>query len=431
MRGDYPNMVESNVGLRATGSQQSCSPRLRRARNGLVAAAALTGGLLMTASPAGAFSSAPLWQCRGSALYASVAGNNRVEPEVANGSPNTGMGGNPDRAQCVNSEVGANNLATPLGLPANFLSAPTASATTSITPEIGPSINQTITATGHVENLALNLPTGATAAALGIGVANASVTGTCVNGAPKLTGTSQATNITLGGTSISLDDLVTGLSNLLSSLGLNPIVQIKVNEQIATPTTLTVRALHIIVLDAGTGAPLVDVIVAEAKGGFDADVCNKDKQFTIPPGINGTGGGTTTIVQGVAGGDHNGNIGTSKGPSATCGHLTMYFDRNKKHSLTSIYGTRQVTRGRLVSCGAHPKSIVGAKIDVIHVLNGTRRLVKTGLKSRTGGKLTLILPLNLTSRHIEYDYRGRLDSTKVTSKVTLSLTVKTAGGRKL
>lgn len=432
MRGDYPNMVESNDGLRATGSQQSCSPRLRRARNGLVAAAALTGGLLLPAAPADAFSSAPLWQCRGSALYASVAGNNRVEPEVANGSPNTGKGGNPDRAQCVNSEVGANNLATPLGLPANFLSAPTASATTSITPEIGPSINQSISATGHVENLALNLPTGAATAALGVGVANANVTGSCVNGVPKLVGTSQATNITLGGTSISLDDLLTGLSNLLSSLGLNPIVQVKVNEQIATPTSLTVRALHITVLDAANGnAPLVDLIVAEAKGGFDADVCNKDKQFTIPPGINGTGGGTTTVVQGATGGDHNGNIGSSKGPAATCGHLKMYFDRNKKHSLTSIYGTRQVTRGRLVSCGAHPKSIVGAKIDVIHVLNGTRRLVKTGLKSRTGGKLTLILPLNLTSRHIEYDYRGRLDSSKVTSKVTLALTVRTKGGKKL
>ena len=82
----------------------------------------------------------------------------------------------------------------------------------------------------------------------------------------------------------------------------------------------------------------------------------------------------------------------------------MYFDRNKQHTLTSIYGTRNVTRGRIVSCGAHPKSIVGAKIDVIHIINGKRHLIKTGLKSRPGGKLTLILPSNLT----ESEHRVRL-----------------------
>ena len=387
----------------------------------------------MTSAPANAFTSSPLWQCRASALYASVAGQNRVEPEVANGNPNTGNGGNPDREQCVNAEVGANNLATPIGLPANFLSAPTAYAKTTITPAIGASINQSIVAKGGVENLALQLPVGGTVA-LGVGAANATVTGSCVNGVPKLTGTSQAVNITLGGTPISLDGLLQALSDVIKPLG--GLVTLKVNEQIATPNSLITRALHISVVNSADNAPLVDVIVGEAKGGFDNDTCNKDKQFTLPPGIGGTDangnpisstGGTT----GVTGGDHNGNIGSSTGPAATCGHLTMYFDRNKKHSLTSIYGTRQVTRGRLISCGTHPQSIVGAKIDVIHIINGKRHLIKTGLKSRPGGKLTLILPSNLTSRSIEYDYRGVLDSSKVTSKVTLHLTVRKHNGQKV
>jgi len=352
---------------------------------------------------------------------------NRVEPEVANGSPNTGSGGSPDRAQCVDSEVGANNLATPIGLPANFLSAPTASATTSITPEIGPSITQRISATGHVENLALQLPVGGTVA-LGVGVANANVTGSCVNGAAKLAGTSQATSITLGGNSITLDGLLDGLSKLLAPL--NPIISVKVNEQIATATTLTVRALHISIISSANNAPLVDVIIAEAKGGFEKDVCNPADQFNIPPGIMGNGG-NSTVVTGANGTDHNGNIGSSSGPAATCGRLTMYFNRNRKHALTSVFGTRLVTRGRIVSCGSHPTSIVGAKIDVVHIINGKRHLVKTGLKSRSGGKLTLILPLNLTSRNIEFAYRGRLDSTKVTSKVTLALTVHARNGTKI
>lgn len=418
-------MDDSNGGL-GPRARRRARPRLRHTRNGLIGAAALAGGLLVTTAPASAFTSSPLWQCRGSALYASIAGMNRVEPEVANGSPNTGNGGNPDREQCVNSEVGANNLATPVGLPANFLSAPTAYASTSITPALGPSLYQTIVAKGGVENLALQLPAGAGSVALGIGAANATVTGTCVGGTPKLTGTSQAVNITLGGNVISLDNLLQGLSQLLAPL--NGVVSLKVNEQITTPTSLVTRALHISVINPANQAPLLDVIVGEAKGAFETNVCNKDMQYIIPPGIGGTGGGGNGN-NGVTGGDHNGNIGSSGGAPATCGHLTMYFDRNKKHSLSSIYGTRNVTRGRIVSCGSHPQSIVGAKIDVIHIVNGKRHLIKTGLKSRPGGKLTLILPSNLTTRNIEFDYRGVLSSSQVTSKVTLHLTVHTRGGK--
>ncbi len=423
-------MDDCNVGLRPHGAPQRGSrTRLPGVCAGLIGIAAAASGLLMSAAPAGAFSSAPLWQCRASALYVSVGGMNRVEPEVANGNPNTGNGGNPDREQCVNSEVGAHNLATPVGLPANFLSAPTAYGRTSITPAIGPSIDQSIMAKGGVENLALQL--GGPTVALGVGTANATVTGSCVNGVPKLVGTSQALNITLGGNVISLDGLLTGLGQLLKPLG--AIATLTVNEQIPTANSLTVRALHITVLNSATSAPLLDVVVGEAKGGFDADVCNRDKQFTIPPGINGTGGnggGNGNGNNGANGGDHNGNIGSSSGPPATCGILTMYFDRNRKHSLSSLVGTRNVTRGRIVTCRGH-KSIVGAKIDVIHIINGRRHLIKTGLKSRPGGKLTLILPSNLTSRNIEYDYRGRLDSTHVTSRVTLHLVVHKRNGRKI
>jgi hypothetical protein len=156
------------------------------ARTGLVGAATIVGGLMIGSAPASAFTSSPLWTCRGSALSASVSGMNRVEPVVANGNPDTGGGASPNYAQCVNSDVGENNLATPVGLPANFLSAPTADASTTITPEIGPSIKQTFVAKGAVENLALNL--GGPTTILGVTAANASVTGTCsANGTPTLT----------------------------------------------------------------------------------------------------------------------------------------------------------------------------------------------------------------------------------------------------
>jgi hypothetical protein len=403
------------------------------ARTGLVSAMTIVGGLMIGSAPASAFTSSPLWTCRGSALSASVSGQNRVEPVVANGNPDTGNGASPNYAQCVNSDVGENNLATPVGLPANFLSAPTADASTTITPEISPSLNQTFVAKGGVENLALNL--GGPTTILGVSAANASVTGTCKNGTPTLTGTSQAAGLTLGGSPINLDPLLTAVSQLLQPL--NEVISIKVNEQIRTATGLTVNALHITILNSASNAPVVDLIVGQAVGGFDsADVCNPNKQYTIPPGIGGTGGGGAN-GSGANGSlplsnqNYNGNIGSSTGPQATCGHITMYFVANHTKTLSDIYGQRQVTRGRIVSCGTHPKSIVGARIDVIHVIHGTRHLIKTGLRSRPGGLLTLILPLNLTSRSIEYDYRGKLSSTHITSQQVLHLTVKTKSGRTL
>ena len=99
---------------------------------------------------------------------------------------------------------------------------------------------------------------------------------------------------------------------------LNGLVSVKVNEQIATATSLITRALHISVINPTNSASLLDVIVGEAKGGFDANVCNKDKQFEIPPGINGTVNGVSTVGNGLFGGnsgangaDHNGNIGSA------------------------------------------------------------------------------------------------------------------------
>jgi hypothetical protein len=105
--------------------------------------------------------------------------------------------------------------------------------------------------------------------------------------------------------------------------------------------------------------------------------------------------------------------------------------RSVGRSLTSRFGTRTVTRGRLVTCGSNPRPIIGARVDVVHVLPGNKRRRKTGLRSRANGRLTLILPIDLRSRRIEYAYRPDLRSTRVTSRVTLRLTVKNRRGRTL
>ena len=76
--------------------------------------------------------------------FTSVAGQNRVEPIAANGNINTANGASPDRAQCVDSETGAGNTATQLGIDPAFLGAVTGKASTAIEPDLGRAIDQTI-----------------------------------------------------------------------------------------------------------------------------------------------------------------------------------------------------------------------------------------------------------------------------------------------
>jgi hypothetical protein len=277
-----------------------------------------------------------------------------------------------------------------------------------------------------------------------------------VGGQPVLKGASQAVNITLGGQPVSLDNLLSALGNALKPL--NALVFLKVNEQIPGPNSLTVNALHIGLVNSTNNASLLDLVVGQAKGGYDNFVCDPNHQFIIPPtinvppgAINGTGGGNgfndcdfdndngfdndndaakdKCPPGGAAGSAPNGNIGKANGPPATCGRLTMYFDRNRKAAISNVFGNRLVTRGRLVTCDRRHRSIVGAKIDVVHIIRGQRHLIKTGLKSRPGGKLTLILPMNLTTRLIEYSYRPNLLSKKVSSRKVLRLTVHDRRGR--
>ena len=116
--------------------------------------------------------------------------------------------------------------------------------------------------------------------------------------------------------------------------------------------------------------------------------------------------------------------------AALSGRLRMWFVKSHtrdRRSLTSRFGHRVVTRGVLRTRGG--RGIVGARIDVYHIrADGKRRLVKTGLKSRAGGALTLILPNNVDTRTIEYAYRA-LRPGPITSRQRLRLTVRTKSGR--
>ena len=368
--------------------------------------------VLASAALASAAQAQPSWQCSASAVSDSVAGNPGANAVVASGNP------------CVSNATGLDNLPAPLGVPTNAVSARTASATTVANPENEIAARQAVGAIGRVENLAVQLPPGSGTTTLGVRAANAQVSGVCVAGSPVLDGSSEATGLTIGGQEVPIEQAAQQLAQQLAPLG--DVVDLKVNEQVRTGSSLAVNALHLKVLSAA-GTPVLEVIAGVANVAFNGKVCDPTGQTPTGPGSsNGANSGNSGNGSANSAGSHSLLANGVRG--STCGRLTMYFTANHKRSLTSRLGRRQVVRGRIVNCSGH--SIVRARIDVIHVLkNGKRKLVKTGLRSRDGGKLTLILPLNLKTRDLRFEYRGNLLSTKVTSRSTLHIKVRNRKGK--
>jgi hypothetical protein len=354
----------------------------------LVATAAL-GGVAQAAQSG--------WQCSAAAVSTSLAGNPLVNPVTSSADP------------CVSNSTGLDNLPTPLGLPAGSLSAATTSATTLASPANAIPAEQGVGAIGRVENLRVGIAE--TSLTLGLRVANAQVGAVCVDRKPIVDGWSEVLGATLGGHELPLDEVARQLSSALAPL--NQVVDLKVNEQLRNGSSLTVRALHLRVLNAA-GTPVLDVIAGEARTGYRGAVCDPTGQ--TPGGGDATRAGITSSASRLANGVRGG----------TCARLRMHFAKNKKTSFTSRFGNRTVVRGRIVNCKG--KSIVRARIDVVHVIKGKRKLVKTGLRSRSGGNLTLILPSNIKTRELRFEYRGNLVSTKVTTRSTLHLKVRNRRG---
>jgi hypothetical protein len=366
--------------------------------------------VLASAALASAAQAQPSWQCSASAESSSLAGNPGSNPVVASANP------------CVSNATGLDNAAKSIGAPSDAVSAQTASAVTIANPENEIAARQAVGAIGRVENLAVQLPPGV-ATTLGVRAASAQVSATCVAGSPVLDGFSQTNGLTIGGQEVPIEQAGQQLAQQLAPLG--DVVDLKFDEQVRTGTSLAINAMHLKVLSAA-GTPVLEVIAGVANVAFNGKVCDPAGQTPTGPGANGANSGQGANASANSAGSHSLLANGVRG--STCGRLTMYFTANHKRSLTSRLGKRQVVRGRIVNCAGH--SIVRARIDVIHVLkNGKRKLVKTGLRSRDGGKLTLILPLNLKTRDLRFEYRGNLLSTRVTSRATLHIKVRNRKGR--
>jgi hypothetical protein len=361
--------------------------------------AALAAFLATAALGSAAQAAQSTWQCGATAASSSLAGNPVFNPVTTSANP------------CVSNATGADTLPDSVGAPPSAIDAKTSSATTIATPPDEIAAHQSVAGIGRVENLALRLPPGVGTVVLGLREANARATGSCVHGSPVLDGSSEINGVTLGGQEIPTDQIAQQLGSQLGPLGL--LVDLKVDEQLRTASSLTVRALHLRVL-AAAGTPVLDLIAGEARTGYSGAVCDPTGQI---PGGGSTREGSKSAASLLA----NGVRGS------TCARLRMRFARNHKTTYASRLGRRTVVRGRIVNCKG--KSIVRARIDVVHVIHGKRKLVKTGLRSRAGGNLTLILPSNIKTRDLRFEYRGNLLSTKVTSRSTLHITVRNRKGK--
>src|SRR6478735_1306453 len=176
--------------------------------------------VLASAALAGAAQAQPSWRCSASAVSDSLAGNPGANAVVASGNP------------CVSNATGLDNLPTPLGVPANAVSARTSSAATIANPENDIAAHQAVGAIGRVENLAVQLPPGAGTTTLGVRAANAQVTATCVAGTPVLDGSSETTGLTIGGQEVPIEQAAQQLAQALAPLG--DAVDLKFDERVQT-----------------------------------------------------------------------------------------------------------------------------------------------------------------------------------------------------
>jgi hypothetical protein len=381
------------------------------------------------------------WSCSSSAASINVGGaeGETLDPLHAN----TKAG-----APCANDGANIPAIEVKDALGPDTLSArsDTAYAVTSLFNEGGAPAFQSPDAQAGVEDLDLNLGGGQLHVTLK--AARSHVTGSCVNGAPAFSSTGQVVGLNINGTDVpatgqpdaGLDQLFTALSPLA------PIVRVQVNKEYpsgnagAADQALTREAVRIELLTAPGSAPAITVVIgrvtADRHGAVCAATTGGNGTGGNGTGGNGTGGngtgGNGTGGNGVAGagGAGQGGVLANGRNGGSCARLKMFYarDRNRGKKLATSgpkvktwrYGKRQVLRGRIVNCKG--KAIVNARIEVVHYPKG-KTLVKTGMRSRKNGLLTLILMKNMKTRKMVFTYRGFLDRPVATSRVTLQARV--------
>jgi hypothetical protein len=422
--------------------------RGRRTLGAALGAVVLTGAVAPALAQAD--SSAPSWNCRASLAYVTntlgIPQLARIEPFAANGNTTDPL--STDRPACADDSQAVPHIG-PFNAPID-VEADAVVARTDLNPDVGAARDQTATAAVKAADATVTVGGGALVSKVGAIFSAATVD--CVAGRPVFQSKSLVESISVNGQAIPIDDgTIQQISTVVNGSPLSALIRLTVNQaydsgDAASDTQGRVQqALKVELLNAPGAAPVATAVLGEAKVTRQGRTCDADNTVvTPPPSPNDPGTPTTPATPaapttpsiiyvpvntgGSTGVGSSGNPTTIQlnGQNGGCGKLSMYFIPSRKQTMSSEYGHRVVTRGRIVSCGG--KSIVGGRIDVFHIIKGKKvRIRKTGIRSRALGRLTLILPLNLTTRKLIFEYRGNLASSKITSRQTLSLTVRYKG----
>jgi len=442
---------------------QRASSRRRMAKRlgaGILAVAGMAIGAPVALAPAAPASTA--WTCTATAGTINLGGSSggTLDPLHANPDPNAACADDGASAPsfAINDPFGPNSVVADSG---------TVFAQTTQGQAGAPTAGQSPSAQAGIENATVDL--GGGQLHLTAQLANASAGASCVGGSPSLKSSSTVVGLAINGTPIpapgqpdqALDQLFSGLSPLA------PLVHVVLNHEYSsgdsssTDQALRREAVRIELLD-GAGSPVSTIVLGSATVGRHGPVCASTGGAggSSPAGGSTSGasssvGGTTSGGSASGGGvpstNANSTSGGSGGPTSivivrrsstitrpirngingsSCAHMRMFFDlephgrvsKRGPRALTTMPGVRRVVRGYIRNCKGKP--IVHAKIDVVHYVHGNLHLMKTGLRSRRGGKMTLILPNNLTTRKIVFTYRGFLNRPDVASRRKLFIRVR-------
>ena len=249
----------------------------------LVALCASLVAFLAVAQTAAAQTDQARWTCRASALRVELAGDTLLEPVTANDKQeNCGR----DDATTPAVDQGTGGLADPL-LPTIRVIADGAYARTDLLQAGGPTIRQTATAVAGAANAKVQIQSGGEdQLVIEIEGLTVKANGSCQGGAPSLQTASEAVTVRINGEVLTLNEAATEIANLLTQLGLDPLVKVEIAKVIEeggpgdADQSATIRAIEVQLL--GAPEPAADIVVGEARVDRHLGVC------TPPPCPNGT-----------------------------------------------------------------------------------------------------------------------------------------------
>jgi hypothetical protein len=422
--------------------------------------------------PAGAAQAAPpnpSWTCSAHAVTAGAGSGAAptLDPLHANTDPNAACkdAGAAVPALSATDVAGANTLSFGSG---------SAQAQTGLNNAGGPVYSQAPASVGQIDNS--DVTQGANSVHVTAKGLRSYVAGQCQGTTAAFASEGQVNDLRINGTPVPgsgqpnqpVDQILTGVSPLA------PVIRVRLNQEYrngdanSLDQTLTREAVRVELLTAPGAAPFSTIVMGSATAGRHGDVCAgkpagspTTSPPTFPPGSNEPGSNGGDVFLNGPGSGSSGPNGGQSGPGGPgdstasrsgvlgsevngvnggeCARMSVFWDVSRRRhgvpasngpkALRGRYGVRHVLRGVVRNCNG--KGVVFGKIDVYNVVRGKRALIKTGLRTRDGGKFTMITPLNYTSRSVEFTYRGLINQPKVASRQALKITVSGRKGRKV